>query len=142
MTGLSRRVARLEDLAAPDSTDPFGLAPFLHDELVVAHLDVCRLIVADPAIDDEERARASAVVAEIESAIRAKARSAHRHREADTEGMKWRRQWRGPEGETYVEPLTAAGEGDLDASQVMARRDALRVRPDIEGLLVEAERAV
>ncbi len=142
MTGLARRVARLEELAEPDRADPFGLAGLTYDELVVAHLDTCRAIAADSVSDDEERASAAKMVAEIESTIRAKAASAHRYKDADTAGMQWRREWREHHGEDYVPPLTPCGEGDLHEPRVMARRAALRARPEIQRLIAEGEKAV
>ncbi len=135
---LSSRVIRLEEKAQRTrDSDPYGLVGLTYDEHVVMLLDICREIVADPAVDPAERDQCDAEIAKIEDEIMAKWRG-HLRTPADTSGMLWRREWRGPQGEEYVEPLTYCGEGDLHAPNVMQRRAALRARPDIQRLLADA----
>lgn len=117
--------------------DPYGLAGLTFDEQTVRLLDLCCEIVADPEVDPDEKAQCVAEIAKIENEIKAKWRG-HLRTPADTSGMLWRREWRGPRGEEYLEPLTYCGEGDLHAPDVMQRRAALRTRLDVQRLLADA----
>jgi len=145
-TGMDRRLQRLKAVMLPPAgADAIRALP--RDELQVRIMDLSRKMAADPDYPQADRDEAAARVARIEDGIRHQARAhlepVYAKHLAYVSG--------GRPG--YVPAVCAichdhgfvdAGRAeyeDLHKPRIMARRAALRARPDIARLIAEGTRA-
>ena len=107
-----------------------------YDELAISRLDLLRLIANSTYRDRSSRVAAAAGVAEIEAHIRLRVASGvglHHQPRSGAERSE-------EHAVEYVAALTSEGDFDkLDTPKLMARRAALRERPDIVALVVHPD---
>jgi hypothetical protein len=126
---LEARLTRLErELGgSPDETN---------DELNIRLWDMARELLARPDATAEMRDQFRQVAERIEADIKAQAAQGA---SADyVRHLAWERaMWKSRTGrDDYVPAVTGMGEyDDWDAPDIMARRAALRARPDVQGLI-------
>jgi hypothetical protein len=133
---LEARLARLE-------REIGGSADETYDELNIRIWDMARELVARPDIPAAERDEWRQLVERIEADIVAQAAQlASPH---DERHLAWvRAMWKSRTGkDDYVPAVTGAENGmgeyaDWEAPNLMARRAALRARPDIQRLIAAA----
>jgi len=122
MTMLKSRLARLEQGAAPDKDDPFGLDDLTFEQLRILDFDLAWLALGDEETRDDRRAGAARRIAQAEREIR----------EAAANWAKY------PAHRELVQQMWE-GRRRRDVSAEMAWRRETRARADIAALIAEGE---
>lgn len=146
-TGMDRRLQKLEAAMLPPG-GARAIRALTWDEMQVRLMELSLKLANDPSFPQADRDEAAARVAEIEEGIRHQARA---HLQPDH--ARHLAYVAGDRGD-YVPAVSGdhIGDGvfadagwaeyeDLHKSRIMARRAALRARPDIARLIAEGTRA-